>query len=652
MTQIFKATYSGVPVYEMMCRGVAVMRRRHDSALNATQLLKVANFDKPQRTRILEREVQVGEHEKVQGGYGKYQGTWVPFERGVALATQYEVVELLRPLFDYRPNSESPPPAPKHTVNNSSRQRKKKEDTLDKEILQVSKPIKKAKGSQPRRRSHHETDFTDSSTTEPPTLSDTDSDLTSVDSDMTLDFDSEDSLDNPPPKRARGATNIKVEESEHLHENAAKKATAASGKEEPTISKHAGILREYFSSNSQDIPEIFRSPISFDINNPIDQDGSTCLHWASSTGRMALVKLLITFGGDIHSRNRFGHTPLVHSIFFPVNYNRGTFVHLVDLLLDSIGDYDSQNQTIFHHLCKSSLAGDNETRLYYLTCLLEKLAKAPKAKTLIFSMKDINGDTALDIANRSNESMAKLLQYSNTRPTSDTKNSQNLDKLLDEGYQRETVMKAISFRSGTRSPSPETQHHISCLQASRKILPSVTRALQDIETAHHRELDELNRQVFSTQAILSSVNQEIQEAQRSINSFQKAIKPYEQTQNQIARLENQLTESIQHRCQLQLEITELKLPDLKKATHSTNTDELVKEIVELRRNIESFESKQQSLISEMVKLARYQPSSDQPLNSEYKRVIAMCCDIPLETVDLIAQPLMEILALEDPFSQL
>jgi hypothetical protein len=50
------------------------MRRRADGWLNATQILKVAGFDKPQRTRVLEREVQKGLHEKVQGGYGKYQG--------------------------------------------------------------------------------------------------------------------------------------------------------------------------------------------------------------------------------------------------------------------------------------------------------------------------------------------------------------------------------------------------------------------------------------------------------------------------------------------------------------------------------------------------------------------------------------------------
>lgn len=74
MVNVYKATYSGVPVYEMNCKGIAVMRRKSDSCLNATQILKVADFDKPQRTRILEREVQTGEHEKVQGGYGKYQG--------------------------------------------------------------------------------------------------------------------------------------------------------------------------------------------------------------------------------------------------------------------------------------------------------------------------------------------------------------------------------------------------------------------------------------------------------------------------------------------------------------------------------------------------------------------------------------------------
>lgn len=71
-----------------ICKGVAVMRRRSDAWLNATQILKVAGFDKPQRTRVLERDVQKAEHEKVQGGYGKYQGIHTTFweKRNLTLA--------------------------------------------------------------------------------------------------------------------------------------------------------------------------------------------------------------------------------------------------------------------------------------------------------------------------------------------------------------------------------------------------------------------------------------------------------------------------------------------------------------------------------------------------------------------------------------
>jgi len=73
---VAQAIYSGVPVYEMTVNNVAVMRRRDDSWLNATQILKVAGVEKGKRTKVLEKEILSGKHEKVQGGYGKYQGTW------------------------------------------------------------------------------------------------------------------------------------------------------------------------------------------------------------------------------------------------------------------------------------------------------------------------------------------------------------------------------------------------------------------------------------------------------------------------------------------------------------------------------------------------------------------------------------------------
>ena len=99
------------------------MRRRADSYVNATQILKVAGVEKGRRTKILEKEILPGKHEIVQGGYGKYQGTWcvslvikrslfvsykclrIPLERGQELAQRYGVAPLLSPLFDFIPTT-------------------------------------------------------------------------------------------------------------------------------------------------------------------------------------------------------------------------------------------------------------------------------------------------------------------------------------------------------------------------------------------------------------------------------------------------------------------------------------------------------------------------------------------------------------------
>ena len=77
------------------------MRRRSDSWLNATQILKVAGVDKGKRTKVLEKEILSGEHEKVQGGYGRYQGTWINYKRGREFCRQYGVEDLLRSLLEY-----------------------------------------------------------------------------------------------------------------------------------------------------------------------------------------------------------------------------------------------------------------------------------------------------------------------------------------------------------------------------------------------------------------------------------------------------------------------------------------------------------------------------------------------------------------------
>ncbi|TXT09342.1 uncharacterized protein COLE_03276 [Cutaneotrichosporon oleaginosum] len=110
--KVYASAYSQIPVYEAMIRNISVMRRMADSWVNATQILKVAGISKSVRTKMLEKQVQKQQHEKVQGGYGKYQGTWIPLDRGRALAEQVGVLQYLAPIFDFVPSPTGPPALP------------------------------------------------------------------------------------------------------------------------------------------------------------------------------------------------------------------------------------------------------------------------------------------------------------------------------------------------------------------------------------------------------------------------------------------------------------------------------------------------------------------------------------------------------------
>ena len=102
--------------------GLAVMRRRGDSWMNATQILKLAGIDKGKRTKVLEKEILSGEHEKIQGGYGKYQGTWISYNRAVEFAKGYGVLEPLRPLLEYDMGQDGVSQAGSGTMNTPTKE--------------------------------------------------------------------------------------------------------------------------------------------------------------------------------------------------------------------------------------------------------------------------------------------------------------------------------------------------------------------------------------------------------------------------------------------------------------------------------------------------------------------------------------------------
>ncbi|GMM37958.1 SBF complex DNA-binding subunit [Saccharomycopsis crataegensis] len=105
---LYISTYSGVDVYEAYINGFPLMRRCSDDWVNSTQILKAAKFPKAQRTRILEKEIQTGNHQKIQGGNGRFQGTWVPLEIAKQLAEKHGLTKELEIVLYYIPDPNNP----------------------------------------------------------------------------------------------------------------------------------------------------------------------------------------------------------------------------------------------------------------------------------------------------------------------------------------------------------------------------------------------------------------------------------------------------------------------------------------------------------------------------------------------------------------
>ncbi|CAL9737661.1 regulatory protein Swi4p [Monosporozyma servazzii] len=107
------ATYAETDVYECYIRGFEpniVMRRVKDDWVNVTQVLKLAKFPKTQRSKILEREVVFMEHEKVQGGYGRFQGTWISLENTKTLVEKYDIQnKVVLAVINFVLNKDHPP---------------------------------------------------------------------------------------------------------------------------------------------------------------------------------------------------------------------------------------------------------------------------------------------------------------------------------------------------------------------------------------------------------------------------------------------------------------------------------------------------------------------------------------------------------------
>ncbi|KAF5662171.1 putative MBP1-transcription subunit of the MBF factor [Fusarium heterosporum] len=501
-----------------------VMRRRHDNWINATHILKAAGFDKPARTRILERDVQKDVHEKIQGGYGKYQGTWIPLESGQALAERHSVIDRLRPIFEYTAGAESPPPAPRH----------------------ASKP-KGPKSKPPLPKWNN-----------PPPQPPPPAPVPVVHEDPDTLMGDEDTPDNLTVASASYMAEDERFELPQAPGTGRKRRRDDSNLQDLTEQQHAlygDELLDYFLLSKTDQPAVKPDPpANFQPNWPIDAEAHTALHWASAMGDVDVVKQLKRFNASSTVKNIRGETPFMHSVNFTNCYEKQSFPVVMKELFETFDARDNMGCTVIHHaaVMKNGRVFNSSCSRYYLDHILNKLQETlePSAFQQLLDIQDNEGNTALHLAAQRNA--RKCIRALLGRNASS-------DLTNNEGIRAEDLIMDLNASKRDRGPqrssspfAPESQRHASFKDAliekanrqptmafqsaaantvQSRITPLIMEKFQDLAKSYEeewREKDvaetEAKRILANTQADLNTVRQNITDVEGQLESEEAASK--------------------------------------------------------------------------------------------------------------------------------
>ncbi|CAM0136958.1 Transcription factor mbp1 [Umbelopsis sp. WA50703] len=690
--QIFKATYSGVPVYEMQCKNVAVMRRKADSYLNATQILKVAEFDKPQRTRILEREVQKGQHEKIQGGYGKYQGrwshdwgcTWVPLDRGVSLARQYKVEHLLQPLLDFTAGDTSPPPAPKHVTAAHSkprkprepRKRRKKVPVVEAVVSDVDDSSQYSDGAESDGSRHMAVDTVGTRTPSPLARQATSDEDHAYHRRHSMSQNRNSQLLSPSYQRRANRTpqhrqptkRRKVMETEYTDPEDMEEDD---GDEKPSF--YAQQLLDYFVSDSADVPEILMNPPEdFDIDVIVDEEGHTSLHWSAAMARIRVVNLLINQGADIFRVNYRGQTALMRAVLFTNNFDTKTFGTLLDLLQKTIFNIDKNDQTVFHHIASTAgWRGKVHASRYYMECLIAKLSSNRRELIAVLDVQDVYGDTALTIAARiANKKLVKLLLdagASSDIVNEEGKTAQDYITDADRRYRFDGDNGSRLLSSATSDVEQGTARNLKRNVAAvlgqainqTKVVPAVTKLFDELSTSYEKDILDKEQDIREAKLMQRSLKRELIEVRSKLHNISSKADLLKDAESKVETLQSELFNLIEqnqkHKLLDLLNQEQLKPPtpeqnDVQENATMVNEQKLEQEVEEMERELAELQTKRISLVKD-ISHHRARPANER--HQDYKRLIALCCGVEYDSVDLLLNPLLEALdAEESPRSSL
>ncbi|KAI0996293.1 hypothetical protein K3495_g11887 [Podosphaera aphanis] len=635
--RVYSATYSNIPVYEFQFgEGLKehVMRRRGDDWINATHILKAAGFDKPTRTRILEREIQKEKHEKIQGGYGKYQGTWVPLEQGEALAQRNNIYEKLRTIFEYTPGDKSPPAAPKHTTAKPKASKRPAAQRFQ------NKPT-----PAPIRHTEDEFDNTSAQLDNESVADDT-----TVASFMDLEDERLENLQHSTGPRKRKRPTISPHEQAHI--------------------LYSDELLDYFMLSSDTVGRAKPvPPLNFNPDWIIDNEGHTALHWAAAMGDVQIMKELKHHGANIGFQNSRGETPLMRCVMFVNCQDKKTMPEVVNELIETVDIVDFCNSTVLHHAAAVTVSRQKHAYArYYLDIILNKIQEMfdPQFTSTLINAQDVEGNTALHLAAK--HGARKCVRALIGRNASI--NIRNHEGITAEDLIRELNEVRRIDRQARASSSPyaykkENQYprempeepqklsqYISeaSMSLQDRIAPKIQERIQALALSFNGELEEkeiaereaqriLNKTVSESERLNQQLNEIKQIKENSDSKFNNVEELEWSQKNLISTIEKQHIIQLQSLCQ---EDNNNSSSDL-----VSGEDDLAERIT-LAKTLDEQQKKRQQLVQSYVEAKSVVGTGEK--DDLYRKVLAKSLGPDVSLVDENLDALIEQLR-EDEQSQ-
>lgn len=582
-------------------------------------------------------------------------GTWVPFERGLALAQQYNVQDLLRPILEFVKGDESPPMAPKHVTAASARPRKPRE----------------ARRKRPKHDDHDLSEVDDASI-----YSEQYQDEAS-----TL-HESVGKSDTPSPSY-RSAEGLTVSEDSHRQQQQQQQQLSSSPltqqhhrpykrtkvAEEPEINvedkeeednlPYAQKLLQHFVSNNREIPSLLiNPPRDLDVNVIIDDEGHTSLHWAAAMGQLQTVKTLIRLNADIYRVNYKGQTALMRSVLFTNNFDKKTFQALLDMLHKTIFNIDKKDQTVFHHVAlTASWKGKVHASRYYMECLIDKLGQNRSELISILNVQDVYGDTALTIAARiGNKKLVRLLMEAGASPEIANEEGMTAQDYLTEvdrvGRLSQNILASPSIAAGGSEQAARArlrqkiESMFKLIISNERSVPAISQLFDGFAGSYERDLTQKEHAIKEKRADLQLTKQRLTETQRILDQIKvdaETLAGVEKTASELEDRLKRLTNYSQKErlaklikeCEEEMERTEGSSEEVNNNTE--NETELQESVNRLEKQLQEIQQSRKELVEEIVTLRAQTPGKRY---QEYKRLISMCCNVAYENVDVMLSPLL------------